>query len=119
MRDELAHSPVDLGKQIAVGGVERVVEVEHPGLDMVESLARLFGLPAHDDPLLPLSACAADQRAGAMVVKSSSSTACGTRPSRMTTRLDALPTTSRHPSILGIMPPEIVPSAISAAPPSR
>ncbi len=37
LRDELAHALVDLGEQIAVGRVERVVEIEHPGLDMIEA----------------------------------------------------------------------------------
>ncbi len=35
--DELPHATVDLGEQIAVGRVEGVVEVEHPGLDMIEA----------------------------------------------------------------------------------
>jgi hypothetical protein len=35
--DELAHAPVDLREQVAVGGIERVVEIEHPGFDLIEA----------------------------------------------------------------------------------
>ena len=45
-------------------------------------------------------------------VKSSSRIACGTRPSRMTAASTPPSTASRQVSTLGIMPPEIVPSAI-------
>ena len=36
--DELAHALVDLGEQVAVGRIEGVVEIEDPGLDMVEAV---------------------------------------------------------------------------------
>ena len=38
--DELAHALVDLGEQVAFGGIERVVEVEHPGVDMRKAAVR-------------------------------------------------------------------------------
>ena len=44
--DELAHALVDLGEQIAVGRIERVVEIEHPRLDMGETAGGI-GLVAH------------------------------------------------------------------------
>ena len=36
MDHEQSDALVDLGPQIAVGWIERIVEVEHPGIDMVE-----------------------------------------------------------------------------------
>ena len=44
--DELAHALVDLGEQIAVGGIERVVEIEDPHLRALEAAAAArFPLP--------------------------------------------------------------------------
>src|SRR5215472_9094262 len=37
VRDEVANPYVDLLPQVDVMGVERVVEIEHPGVDMVEA----------------------------------------------------------------------------------
>ena len=34
--DERRHALIDLGEQIAGGGIERVVEIEHPRIDMRE-----------------------------------------------------------------------------------
>jgi hypothetical protein len=45
-------------------------------------------------------------------VKSSSSSACWTRPSMMTAPSTPFSTASTHVSILGIMPPRMVPSAM-------
>jgi hypothetical protein len=47
-------------------------------------------------------------------VNNSSNTACGTLPLMMTTPSTPSAITSMQLSILGIMPPEMVPSAISA-----
>ena len=48
-------------------------------------------------------------------VKISSSIACGTRPSRITAASTPAPTAATQVSTLGIIPPEIVPSAYNAA----
>ena len=37
--DELAHPPVDLAEEVAVGGIERVVEIEDPRLRPLEAAA--------------------------------------------------------------------------------
>jgi hypothetical protein len=37
--DEFAHAPVDLREQVALGGIERVVEVEDPHLRALEGAA--------------------------------------------------------------------------------
>src|SRR3546814_14200167 len=36
--DELPHAPVHLGEQVARGGIERVVQVEDPGVHMVQRI---------------------------------------------------------------------------------
>ena len=38
--DEFAHSRIDLSEQIALGRIERVVEVENPNLGRAERLTR-------------------------------------------------------------------------------
>jgi hypothetical protein len=43
--DELAHALVDLGEQVALGGVERVVEIEDPNLRALEAAALSLLLP--------------------------------------------------------------------------
>src|SRR3990170_3680516 len=112
--DELAHAPVDLGEQIAIGGVEGVVEIEHPRLDMGEAEGAL-GLSDHCDSLAPLLRLRRSIKVPAPCsVNSSSSTACGTLPLMITTPSTPSAITSMQLSILGIMPPEIVPSSIRA-----
>src|SRR3990170_2709893 len=114
LRDELAHAPVDLGEQIAVGRVERVVEVEHPRLDLSEAQGQFASL-GHGEPLAPLLRARRSIRVPAPCsVKSSSNTACGTLPLMITTPSTPSAITSRQLSILGIMPPEIVPSSINS-----
>src|SRR5215831_10955044 len=127
--DELAHALIDLQEEIAVGGIERVVKVEHPHLRALESTpmhvlasragsiwggrgrvasggtgggrhALLFALRVTSVPT-PCS------------VKSSRSTQCATRPSITTTASTPASTTSMQPSIFGIMPPVMTPSRTS------
>ena len=70
-RDELAHLDVDLVEQPAGRGIERVVEIEHPGIDMAET--RSYAGPRH---------ARADAMRGEAV---RAARECGTRPSRMMT----------------------------------
>ena len=103
------HAPVDLGEQIALGGIERVVEIEDPKPRVPESLgdaARAWRSVSHQSRSISVpTPCS---------VNSSSSTACGTRPSRITTPSTPFSITLMHPSTFGIMPPVMVPSAIMA-----
>ena len=39
-RDVMCHAFVDLGEQVAVGPIERVVEIEYPGIDAAEIRTR-------------------------------------------------------------------------------
>src|SRR5262249_20626309 len=127
--DELTHALIDLQEEIAVGGIERVVKVEHPHLRSLKpapmrarlaragsvwggrgraatgsrrkgSHALFFALRATSVPT-PCS------------VNSSRSTQCGTRPSITTTASTPASTTSMQPSIFGIMPPVMTPSRMS------
>src|SRR5215510_15277327 len=112
--DEIAHARVDLGEEIALGGIKRVVEVEDPGLDMAEVTVRAR-LLRHLDPLArPLRARRSINVPAPCSVNSSRSTACGTLPLMITTASTPSAMTSRQLSIFGIMPPEMVPSSISS-----
>src|SRR4029453_18010063 len=91
---------MNLVEQPAARRIERVVEIKDPAIDMTETSLHTPDL----DTRVP-TPCG---------VKSSSSTLCGTRPSRMITPSTPDSTTAAQLSTFGIMPPEIVPSAISA-----
>src|SRR5262245_48494396 len=112
--DELAHAPVDLREQIAVGRVERVVEIEHPGLDVIEAACQPAAIRHGDPPAALLRRRRSIRVPAPCSVKSSSNTACGTLPLMMTTPSTPSAMTSRQLSIFGIMPLEIVPSSISS-----
>ena len=43
--DELAHAMIDLGEQVALGGIERVVEVEDPDVGGIEAARDLGSMP--------------------------------------------------------------------------
>src|SRR5665647_1934056 len=128
--DERAHAVIDLGEQITCGGIQRVVEIEDPyarvgetapldtRLILLEAQRGRRATPAASSAVAPgaHSLRALDLRRAPptsvptpWAVNSSSSTQCGTRPSMMTTASTPASTTSMQPSILGIMPPEIVP----------
>src|SRR5215211_4322140 len=95
----LRHPLIDLAEQPAGCRIKRVVEIEHPGLDVIEA-------PAHA-PVLEMRVpipCG---------VKSSRSTQCGMRPSTITTPSTPPSTTLTQLSTLGIIPPVMVPSAMS------
>src|SRR5262245_27432472 len=110
--DELAHAPVDLREQIAVGRVERVVEIEHLGLDVIEAACQSAAIRHCVPPAAPFRRRRSIRVPAPCSVKSSSSTACGTLPFMMTTPSTPSAMRSRQLSIFGIMPPEIVPSSI-------
>src|SRR5680860_1332512 len=117
--DERAHALVHLREQVAVRRIERVVEIEHPSLDMAETVdmakaARRRGV-RHRGALvrLPLGRRRSISVPAPCSVKSSSSTACGTLPLIITTASTPSAITSTQPSIFGIMPPVMVPSSIS------
>src|SRR5829696_6267110 len=97
--DKLCHPLIDLTEQPAGRRIERVIEIEHPCLDVIEA-------PAHA-PVLEIRVpipCG---------VKSSRSTQCGMRPSTITTPSTPPSTTLTQLSTFGIIPPVMVPSAMS------
>src|SRR5262249_48951510 len=122
--DELTHALIDLQEEIAVGGIEGVVKVEHPHLRSPEPApTRALTLRASSGGG---GGCAARGGIHALFfalrvtgvptrcwVKSSRSTQGGTRPSITTTASTPASTTSIQPSILGIMPPVMTPSRMS------
>src|SRR5262249_6607167 len=111
--DEGADALVDLVEQVARGRVERVVEIEDPAIDVVHGA----GVTSRDCAVLrrqrhTLYPCTSVPTP--CEVKISSISACGRRPSRMTAASTPWLTASTQVSSLGIMPPEMVPSAMSA-----
>src|SRR2546423_1948940 len=107
--DVLVHPVLHLIEQAAGGRVQRVVEIEDPGFDLAERAPLLPGGVSHrpPEPQPPRI------RVPAPSVNNSSRIACGTRPSTITAASTPPSTAARQVSTLGIMPPEIVPCAIS------
>src|SRR5206468_2295436 len=110
LADELVHFLLHLVEQPAGRRVERVVEIEDPSLDRAERAAFAPGDEGHGRRL---SSQSPRISVPAPSVNSSSRIACGTLPSTMTAASTPPSTASRQVSTFGIMPPEIVPSAIS------
>src|SRR5262249_45965083 len=79
VRDVVADALVDLLPKIDMMRIERVVEIEHPGVDPVERARGRARRSSRHDTHRIISVPAP------WSVSNSSSTACGTRPSRITT----------------------------------
>src|SRR5205085_12646642 len=93
---EGGHPPLDLAHEAGLDRVEGVVEVEQPGADVGQVGGHLrTSVP---DP------CS---------VNSSTSMACGLRPSRMTTASTPASTAAMAVSSLGIIPPVATLSSIA------
>src|SRR5690606_19113937 len=95
---EIGDAALDQGHEFALGRVQGVVEIEHPVLDMGEVGPR----GAHAVTMVPAP----------WPVNSSTSMACGRRPSRMTTASTPASTAATAVCSLGIMPPVATPSSI-------
>src|SRR5690606_31855672 len=108
----LVDALLDLRQELAFRRVEGVVEVEHPGPHVAQVGADLGA--RRERPARSVCRHFAFTRVPAPCsVNSSTSMACGRRPSRMTTASTPARTAAIAVSSLGIMPPVATPSSIS------